>query len=163
MGPKPRRLGGWEKCLFSPPSGVWVYLWWSGQHWSFLLFFLFQDFYLFIYLAVLVFITFSAFLYVTSEGYSWIRASHWGGFSFWWNTGLRGAQASGSCSSWALERKSMVWPMEALLHGRVNLPGSGIEPVSPALAGGLYVSHQGSPKLVLSVHLGLYSFSESVA
>ena len=54
----------------------------------------------------------------------------------------RGAQASrgagfSSCSAWALEHTlfnscgAQAW----LLHGMRNLPGSGVTPVSPALAG----------------------------
>ena len=86
------------------------------------------------------------------------KASRWVGFS-----GCR-AQALGllaaaavacglsSCSSWALEpRFSCCGPWAQLLHGMWNLPGPGIKPVSPALAGRgrfLPLSHQGSPILI---------------
>ena len=70
------------------------------------------------------------------------RVSHCGGFS------CGGAQAVGarasvvvahrlsSCGTWALEHRlssSGAWP--ELLRGMWDLPGPGIEPVSPALAG----------------------------
>ena len=64
-------------------------------------------------------------LVAVSRGYSSLR---WAGFSlrwlfFLWSTGSRHAVFS-SCGTQAL-----------LLHGMWDLPGLGIEPVSPALAG----------------------------
>ena len=56
--------------------------------------------------------------------------------------GEHGSRAGGlsTCSSRALELKGCgTWA--SLLHGRWDLPRSGIEPVSPALP----LSHQGSP------------------
>ena len=50
-----------------------------------------------------------------------------------------GLQARGlsSCSSWALERRlSSCGARAQLLRGMWDLPGPGLEPVSPALAGG---------------------------
>ena len=71
------------------------------------------------------------------------RASHWGGFP------CCGAQALGtytsvvavhrlsSCGFWALEcRLSSCGAQALLLSSTWDLPGPGIEPVSPALAGG---------------------------
>ena len=71
-----------------------------------------------------------------------VQTSHCGGFS------CSGAQALSpwasvvvacrlsSCGSWALERRLSICGAQAqLLHGMWDLPGPGIEPVSPALAG----------------------------
>ena len=71
------------------------------------------------------------------------RASHCDGFSCCEAQAL-GAWASvvvacrlSSCGSWALEhRLSSCGAWAYLLHSMWDLPGSGIEPVSPALAGG---------------------------
>ena len=42
-----------------------------------------------------------------------------------------------SCGSWALERRlSSCGARAQLLRGTWDLPGPGLEPVSPALAGG---------------------------
>ena len=42
-----------------------------------------------------------------------------------------------SCGSWALDRRLSSCDTQAwLLHGMWDLPGSGLQPVSPALAGG---------------------------
>ena len=72
------------------------------------------------------------------------QASHCSGFS------CCGAQTLGtrvsvvvarglsSCGSWALERRlSSCGSRAQLLHGMWDLPGPGLEPVSPALAGRL--------------------------
>ena len=46
------------------------------------------------------------------------------------------AHVLGSCGSWALEcRLSSCGTRASLLHGMWDLPGPGIEPVFPALAG----------------------------
>ena len=52
-----------------------------------------------------------------------------------------------SCRLWALKHRLSGCGIQAqLLHGRWDLPGSRIEPVSPAMAGGfLSTDHQGSP------------------
>ena len=71
------------------------------------------------------------------------RASHCGGFSCCGARAL-GLQASAavacglsSCGSWALERRLNSCGSRAqLLCGMWDLPGPGLEPVSPALAGG---------------------------
>ena len=71
------------------------------------------------------------------------RASHCGGFSCCEARAL-GAQASvvvahglSSCGSRALERRlSSCGARALLLRGMWDLPGPGLEPVSPALAGG---------------------------
>ena len=70
------------------------------------------------------------------------RASHCGGFSCCGARAL-GARASvvvarglSSCGSQALERRlSSCGTRASLLHGMWDLPGPGLEPVSPALAG----------------------------
>ena len=61
--------------------------------------------------------------------------------------GLQGARASGalahglkSCSSRAVEHRLNSCARAWLLHGMWDLPGSGIEPVSPALAGGFFIT-----------------------
>ena len=84
-------------------------------------------------------------LVAASRGYSslWRVGFSLGGFS------CRGAQALGtwasvvvahgfsSCGSWALEhRLSSCGARAVLLRGMWDLPGPGLEPVSPALAGG---------------------------
>ena len=50
-------------------------------------------------------------------------------------------------SLWALEGKLSGWAAQAyLLHDMWDLPGPGIEPMSPVLAGGFPTTgHQGSP------------------
>jgi len=74
---------------------------------------------------------------VVSEGYSLAAAK---GFSLH-STGSRACRPS-SCGSWAY-----------LPRGMWNLPGPGIEPVSPVLAGGFSnIEPQGSP-LVLFLFL----------
>ena len=77
-------------------------------------------------------------LIVVSGGYSSLRCA---GFSLWWllllwSTGSRRVGFS-SCGSWALEcRVSSSGAWAQLLRGMWDLPGPGIEPMSPALAGG---------------------------
>ena len=108
----------------------------------------FNLFILFIYFWLLwVFIAaFVSFLYLRRAGATlrccaW--ASHCGGFSCCRARAL-GTQASvvaacrlGSCGSRALEcRLSSCGSWALLLRGMWDLPGPGIEPVSPALAGG---------------------------
>ena len=77
-------------------------------------------------------------LVAASWGYSWLRCM---GFSLQWLLLLRGmgSRCGGfsSCGSWALERRlSSCGSRAQLLHGMWDLPRPGIEPVSPALAGG---------------------------
>ena len=70
-------------------------------------------------------------------------ASHRGGFFLLWSRAL-GTLASvvvahglSSCGSQALERRlSSCGAQAQLLHGMWDLPGPGLEPMSPALAGG---------------------------
>ena len=77
-------------------------------------------------------------LVAASWGYSSLRCA---GFSLrWllllWSTGSRHAGFS-SCGSRALEhRLSSCGARASLLRGTWDLPGPGLEPVSPALAGG---------------------------
>ena len=62
-----------------------------------------------------------------------------------------------SCSSQALEhRLSSCGAWAKLLHGMWDLPGPGIEPVSPALVGGLFtIEAPGEPSLLFNSHFGL--------
>ena len=77
-------------------------------------------------------------LVVASGGYSLLRCK---GFSLWWllllqSTGSRRAGFN-SCGLWALElRLSSCGARTELLRGMWDLPGPGVEPLSPALAGG---------------------------
>ena len=76
-------------------------------------------------------------LVVASGGYSSLWCT---GFSLQWLLLLRrmGSKCTGfsSCGSWALERRlSSCGTWAQLLHGMQDLPGPGLEPVSPALAG----------------------------
>ena len=73
-------------------------------------------------------------------------ASHCGGFSYYWAQalGLVGfivsAHRLNSFSSWDLEYRLYICGTQARLpHGMWSLPGSGIEPVSPALAGRFFI------------------------
>ena len=84
-------------------------------------------------------------------GFSLVVAS--GGYSSLWSTGYRRAGFS-SCGSRALEhRLSSCGAWAQLLHGMWDLPGPGLEPVSPALAGGfLTTAPPGKPpRLFLKV------------
>ena len=76
-------------------------------------------------------------LVAASGGYSLLR---WAGFSLWWllllwSMGSRHAGFS-SCGLRALERRlNSCGARASLLRGMWDLPGPGLEPVSPALAG----------------------------
>ena len=77
-------------------------------------------------------------LVAASRGYSLL---HCEGFSLRWLLLLRstGSRCAGfsSCGSRALEHSlSSCGARAQLLHGMWDLPGPGLEPVSPALAGG---------------------------
>ena len=77
-------------------------------------------------------------LVVVSGGYSSFQCT---GFSLWWllllwSTGSRRVGFS-RCGSRALERRlSSCGARALLLRSMWDLPGTGLEPVSPALAGG---------------------------
>ena len=85
-------------------------------------------------------------LVAVSRGYSSLRCM---GFSLWWllllrSTGSRRAGFS-SCGTWASvvvarglqsARLSSCGARAQLLHGMWGLPGPGLKPASPALAGG---------------------------
>ena len=76
-------------------------------------------------------------LFTVSGGYSSLRCT---GFSLpWllllWSTGSR-PESFSSCGSQALERRLSCGARAELLRGMWSLPGPGLEPVSPALAGG---------------------------
>ena len=61
------------------------------------------------------------------------RVSHCGGFSCCRAQAL--GRGLGTCSSLALEHRCSSWAHGLLLSSMWNLPGSGIKPISPALAG----------------------------
>ena len=77
-------------------------------------------------------------LVAESGGYSLLQCA---GFSLWWLLLLRsmGCRHAGfsSCGVWALEcRLNSCGTRAQLLCGMWDLPGPGLEPMSPALAGG---------------------------
>ena len=77
-------------------------------------------------------------LVVVSGDYSSLRCV---GFSLRWHLLLQSTDSRcvgfSSCGTWALERRLRSCGARAeLLHGMWDLPGPGLEPVSPALAGG---------------------------
>ena len=84
-----------------------------------------------------------------------VRASHCGGLSCCQARAL-GTPASGagpcglrSCSSWAQEHRLNSCGAQAQLpHGRQNLSGLAIKPLSPALADSSLLDYQGSPKVL---------------
>ena len=71
-----------------------------------------------------------------------VWASHCGGFSCC-GTQAIGRTGFSSSGSQALERRlSSCGAQAQLLHGMWDLPGPGLEPVSPALAGGFLTTAQ---------------------
>ena len=77
-------------------------------------------------------------LVAVSGGYSSSRCVgvSWWGLLLLWSTGSRRVGFS-SCGSQALERRlSSCGAKASLLRSMWDLPGPGLEPVSPALAGG---------------------------
>ena len=103
-------------------------LWQLFEHYVHnLFFFFFYLFYLFIFGCVGSLLLCTGFLQLQRAGATTLRwgarASHCGGFS--------------CCRARALEcRLSSCGTRAQLLHGMQDLPGPGLEPVSPALAGG---------------------------
>ena len=101
-------------------------------------------------------------LVVASGGYSSLPCA---GFSLQWLRLLRstGSRCAGfsSCGSRALEcRLSSCGPRAWLLCGTWDLPGPGLEPVSPELAGGfLTTGPPGSPSLTISDYLPIGAFA----
>ena len=99
---------------------------------------------------------------MASKGYSSFSCV---GFSLQWLTLFRaqtlGVQASavaahglGSCGSWALKHKVSCRAQAELLHGMWPLPRSGIETVSPVLAGSFFTTEPpGKPCVVLLIFL----------
>ena len=78
-----------------------------------------------------------------------------------WSMGSRRTGFS-SCGSWALEcRLSSCGPWALLLRGTWDLPGPGLEPVSPALAGGFLttVPPGKSQKLLILMKSNISIFS----
>ena len=101
-----------------------------------------------------------------------VRASHCGGFSCCGAQALR-IQASvvvarglSSCVSWALEhRLSSCGARAQLLRGMWDLPGSGLEPVFPGLAGRFLTTVQpGKPSILFlkikSVHYNILNIQK---
>ena len=106
-------------------------------------------------------------LVAASRGYSSLQCVGFslGGFSCCKARAL-GVRASvvvalglSSCGSWALEhRLSSCGAGASLLRGMWDLPGPGLEPMSPALAGGfLTMCHQGSPQKKLLTRFKFHS------
>ena len=82
-------------------------------------------------------------LVAASRGCSSLRASRCGGFSCCRARALGtrapvvAAHGLSSCGLWALDhRLSSCGAWALLLHGMWDIPGPGLEPMSPALAGG---------------------------
>ena len=62
-----------------------------------------------------------------------------------------GARGLSSCAFWALKhRLNSCGALASLLHGMWDLPGSGIEPLSPAMAGGFFTTESPGKSLFLS-------------
>ena len=100
-----------------------------------------------------------------------VRPSHCGGFSCCGAQAL-GARASGvvahglsSCGSQALERRlSSCGTRAQLLHGMWDVPGPGLEPVSPALAADSQpLCHQGSPLIISYISHSLKHLANCLA
>ena len=86
---------------------------------------------LFIYLFIYFWLRW---VFVAACGLSLVEVSR--GYSSLQSTGSRHTGFS-SCVTWALERRlSSCGARALLLHGMWDLPRPGLEPVSPALAGG---------------------------
>ena len=114
-------------------------------------FFSFKVIYLFIYFWLRwVFVAARGLsLVVASGGYSSLQCT---GFSLWWllllrSTGSRHAGFS-SCGAWA-----------QLLRGMCDLPGPGLEPVSPALAGRFSTTVPPGKPLYKTFYRHMFSFS----
>ena len=105
----------------------------SNEKARFICFFFFK----FIYWLCWVFVAAWAFLQLQS-----VRASHCGGSK---SMGSKGMRASVVAVPWLYNNGAP----HQLLCGMWNLPGAGIEPTSPTLAGSsLPLSHQGSPSML---------------
>ena len=76
---------------------------------------------------------------------------------------LQGRQAGFSgCSTWALEhRLSSCDTRASLLHGMWDLPGTGVEPVSPVLAGEVFTTE--SPGKPCMIYFNLLFYLENVS
>ena len=112
---------------------------WTFVCWKTFFFFFFFNIYLFIYFWL-------HWVFVAANGLSLVAVS-WGFSSLWctsfslrwllllWSTGSRHAGFS-SCGPRALEHSLSSGARAYLLRGMWDLPGPGLEPRSPALAGG---------------------------
>ena len=100
-------------------------------------------------------------LFVVSGGYSSLWCM---GLSLWWLLLLQsmGSRHMGfsSCGFRALERRlSCCGAQVQLLRGLWDLPGSGLEPVSPALAGGFLTTvPPGKPSILFLFNLSVVYF-----
>ena len=115
-------------------------------------FFFFFKIYLFYFWLCWVFIAARGLsLVAVSGGYSSLRCA---GFSLWWLLLLQ-SMGSSSCGTRAPERRlSSCGARAELLHGVWDLPGPGLEPVSPALTGGfLTTAPPGKPHIFLFLTL----------
>ena len=128
----------------------------------------FLNFYLFIYFWLRwVFVAVCGLsLVAVSGGYSSLWCA---GFSLrWllllWSAGSR-REGFSSCGSWALEhRLSSCGTQAQVLHGMWDLPGPGLKPVSPALAGG-FLTHCATrevPKFYLFIFCTSGSYQLSI-
>ena len=130
---------------------------WAGPCSTVLFIYYYYLFYLFIFWLCWVLVAVCRLSLVAASGdYSSLRCA---GFSLWWplllrSTGSRRAGFS-SCGSQALERRlSSCGARALLLRGTWDLPGPGLEPVSPALAGGfLTTAPPGKPQFCLFLFL----------
>ena len=98
--------------------------------------------YLFIYLFIYLFLAVLALHWAFSSCGGWgLYLLPCAGFSLWWLLLLQSSVSRcvglSSCGSRALERRlSSCGTWAQLLHSIWDLPGPGLEPMSPALAGG---------------------------
>ena len=106
-------------------------------------------------------------LVAASGGYSslWCVGFSWRWLLLLWSMGSRHVGFS-SCGLWALEHRLSSCGTEAqLLHGMWDLPRPGLEPVSPALAGGFLTTvPPGKPQSVSSYtyyYIALHTVKET--
>ena len=159
-------------CL---PRTVLVYICFSGVIIFIFLFLKIYLFYLFLVLAALgrccCVRAFSSFLRAGAPLHCGARASHCRGFfccgarALGMRASVVGACGLSSCGLQALERRiSSCGSRAQLLRGMWDLPRPGLEPVSPALAGGFLTTAppgKGSPSGVIIFKTSTYSQKHS--
>ena len=89
-------------------------------------------------------------LFVAVRGILIVVASHCGARALGSWASVVAVRGLSSCGSWALEHRLSSCDARAqLLRGMWDLPGPGIKPVSPALAGGFSTTvPPGKPQLI---------------